>query len=461
MTCDTRHTGDRYSARQMTRTAPRRFLGLLSLLVVLGVLWSGAAAEAQGGDDGCPVFARADAEERLGSKLEGPVVWGRLCQVVDGEAVFPAGVRITASAGGREVAEAATDEVGFFLVELAEPGTYTVTVDEATLPDGVALTDEDRAALTADIQRPRRATFRLGDAPAADRDLSRYLVAAGKGLRTGLVLAVAAVGLSLVFGVTGLVNFSHAEMVTIGAIAAYLLEQAGVPFWLALPLAAVIGGLVGWSSDRLLWRPLRKRRLALLSMMVVSIGLATAVRSILQVWFGPSTRRYSAASGQTESAYGPFRYTTNDLRCMAVAVVVLLAVTYLLRRTRIGTAMRAVADNPDLAASSGIAVDKVISVVWFLSGALAAIGGSLYALTINVEYRTGFLILLSMFAAVVLGGLGNAYGAVLGAIVIGVVQETSALVVDPAYKFVAALVVLILVLLVRPQGLLGQRERFG
>ena len=146
---------------------------------------------------------------------------------------------------------------------------------------------------------------------------------------------------------------------------------------------------------------------------------------------------------------------------MAVAIVVLLGVTYLLRRTRIGTAVRAVADNPDLAASSGIAVDKVISIVWFLSGALAAIGGTLYALTLNVEYRTGFLILLSMFAAVVLGGLGNAYGAVLGALIIGVVQETSALVVDSAYKFVAALVVLILVLLVRPQGLLGQRERFG
>jgi branched-chain amino acid transport system permease protein len=141
--------------------------------------------------------------------------------------------------------------------------------------------------------------------------------------------------------------------------------------------------------------------------------------------------------------------------------VVLLAMTYLLRRTRLGTAIRAVADNPDLAASSGIAVDRIITIVWALCGALAALGGILYGLSLNVKFDMGFLLLLSLFAAVVLGGLGNAYGAVLGAVVIGVVQETSGLLVDTAYKFVVALLVLILVLLVRPQGILGQQERFG
>jgi branched-chain amino acid transport system permease protein len=142
-------------------------------------------------------------------------------------------------------------------------------------------------------------------------------------------------------------------------------------------------------------------------------------------------------------------------------VVVLLGMTFLLRRTRLGTAIRAVADNPDLAASSGIAVDRIITIVWALCGALAALGGVLYGLSLNVKFDMGFLLLLSLFAAVVLGGLGNAYGAVLGAVVIGVVQETSGLLVDTAYKFVVALLVLILVLLIRPQGILGQRERFG
>jgi branched-chain amino acid transport system permease protein len=146
---------------------------------------------------------------------------------------------------------------------------------------------------------------------------------------------------------------------------------------------------------------------------------------------------------------------------MAVCVLVLVAITVLLRRTRLGTAIRAVADNPDLAASSGIAVDRIVGVVWMLCGALAALGGTLYGLSVNIKFDTGFLLLLSLFAAVVLGGLGSAYGAVLGAVVIGVVQEMSGLIVDTAYKFVVALLVLIVVLLVRPQGILGQRERFG
>lgn len=436
---------------------------VLLLLVALAVLWPASSSSAQtpAAGDECPTFSKSDAEEHLGAPIEGPVVWGRLCQIVDGKPVYPDGVAVTASAEGRVVASGTTDRTGFFLVELPEAGSYSVAVDESTLPEGVGLTDEDRATLTTDVSRPKRATFRLGDAPTTEADLSRYANAAGKGLRTGLVLGVAAVGLSLVFGVIGLVNFAHAEMVTLGAVFAYVLDRAGVPFWFAVPIAVVLGSGVAWSSDRVLWRPLRHRKMALLSMMVVSIGLGTAVRSILQVWFGTSIRRYSAAGGQSESSYGPFRFTPNDLLVMGLSVLVLVAVTVLLRRTRTGTAIRAVADNADLAASSGIAVDRVISTVWLLSGALAAVGGIFYGLTVTVEYRTGFILLLSMFAAVVLGGLGNAYGALLGAVVIGVVQETSALVIDSAYKFVAALVVLIVVLLFRPQGLLGSRERFG
>ena len=146
---------------------------------------------------------------------------------------------------------------------------------------------------------------------------------------------------------------------------------------------------------------------------------------------------------------------------MVICVVVLLAMTWLLRRTRTGTAIRAVADNHDLAESSGIAVDRIVSLVWVLCGGLAALGGILYGLSTNITFDMGLLLLLSMFAAIVLGGLGNAYGAVLGAVLIGVVQEMSGLLIDTAYKFVVALLVLIVVLLIRPQGILGTRERFG
>lgn len=411
------------------------------------------------GDD-CERFTKNDARERQGGDL-GVSVWGRLCQVVEGTPVYPADVEITVTQGGSEVAVGTTDEIGFFHIPLPEPGDYQVTLDPETLPEGIELTAEGSEALTPTVRADSRLVFRLGEGTSGASGTARYLTAAAKGLRFGLILAVAAVGLSLVFGVTGLVNFSHAELVTFGAIAAYVLDQTGMPFWLIVAAATLIGGAMGWSNDRLIWRPLRRRRMALLSMMVVSIGLGTALRSMFQVWFGTSSKRYDAASGQVEKSYGPVNLTDNDLKVMALCVAILVVVTIVLRRTRIGTAIRAVADNPDLAESSGIDVDRVISVVWVWCGGLAALGGIFYGLTVAIQFDVGFLLLLSMFAAVVLGGLGNAYGAVLGALVIGIVQETSALMFDPAYKFVTALLVLIVVLLVRPQGILGRAERFG
>jgi branched-chain amino acid transport system permease protein len=437
-------------------------VGALVLSVVALPAAAGAATEpdAAGGGATCERFTKADARERVGGDL-GTSVWGRLCQEVEGVPVYPEGVAITVSQDGNEVASGTTDDIGFFHIELPEPGSYEVVLDPETLPDGVTLAAEGSEALTPTVRADSRLVFRLGEGSSEGAGAERYATAAAKGLRLGLILAVAAVGLSMVFGVVGLVNFSHAELVTFGAIAAYVLDQAGLPFWLAVVLAVPLGAGFGWTTDRTIWRPLRARQMALLSMMVVSIGLGTALRSVFQVWFGTTTERYTASSGQVQQAYGPFRLTDNDLLVMAICVVVLLGVTFMLQRTRTGTAIRAVADNPDLAESSGIAVNRVIAVVWLWCGGLAALGGILYGLTVAVQYDVGFLLLLSMFAAVVLGGLGNAYGAIFGAIVIGVVQETSALAVDPAYKFVVALVVLIVVLLVRPTGIFGRTERFG
>lgn len=443
---------------------------VLLALVALTVLWPAASAAAQdaGGGSGAKAeatgcaFTKAEAVAANGGPL-GSAIWGRLCQVRDGKPAFPEGVAISVRQGGEEVGSATTGDDGVFVVALPGNGTYQVVLDADTLPKGFSLTDADRATL--DQVRvnlgDQQVTFRLGEDTRGRRDLSDYLTTMAKGLRLGLILAVAAVGLSLVYGVTGLTNFAHAELVTFGAIVAYALNEAGIPFWLTVPIAVAVGALAGTANDRLLWRPLRRRRMALLSMMVVSIGLSTALRNIFQIGFGPDGKRYTAASGQVERSFGPVRLTPNDLLIMGICVAVLVGMTFLLRRTRLGTAIRAVADNPDLAASSGIAVDRIITIVWALCGALAALGGILYGLSLNVKFDMGFLLLLSLFAAVVLGGLGNAYGAVLGAVVIGVVQETSGLLVDTAYKFVVALLVLILVLLVRPQGILGQQERFG
>ena len=447
----------------MSHHRPLRPWRFALVLLVLVALWP-AAARAQEGDDadaGC-AFTKRDAIEANGGPL-GSAIWGRLCQVREGEPAYPEGVEITVSQDGEAIGSATTGADGVFVVEIPGNGTYEVSLDVETLPKGFSLTDADRSTL-GNVRvnlGDQQAAFRLGEDTRGQRDFSDYATTFAKGLRLGLIIAVAAVGLSLVYGVTGLINFAHAELVTFGAIVAFALSDAGVPFWLAVALAVVAGGALGLANDRLLWRPLRRRNMALISQMVVSIGLSIAARNIFQIVFGPNSRRYVAAAGQRESAYGPFRLTTNDLLIMGISVAVLVALTVLLRRTRLGTAIRATADNQDLAASSGIAVDRIISIVWIICGALAALGGILYGLSVTVKYDMGFILLLSLFAAVVLGGLGNAYGAVLGAIVIGVVQEMSGLFIDTAYKFVVALLVLILVLLIRPQGILGSQERFG
>jgi branched-chain amino acid transport system permease protein len=447
-----------------SRTPRRLALVALLALVLVATFGSAAPAGAQEGDadEARCAFTKREAIEANGGPL-GASIWGRLCQVQDGKATFPEGVEITVSQDGEEVASATTGDDGVFVVEIPGNGTYQVALDTETLPKGYALTDEDRATLSGVTVNlgDQQVAFRLGEDSRGSRDLQDYLTTAAKGLRLGLIIAVAAVGLSLVYGVTGLINFAHAELVTFGAIVAFVLNDAGIPFWLCIPLAVLAGCGAGWTNNRLLWQPLRKRNMAMVSQMVVSIGLSIALRNIFLIVFGPNSKRYSAASGQREKDFGLVRLTPNDLIIMGICVVVLIGITLMLRKTRLGTAIRATADNPDLAASSGIGVNKIIAIVWIICGGMAALGGILYGLSVTVTSDMGFILLLSMFAAVVLGGLGNAYGALFGAIILGVMQETSGLFVDTAYKFVVALAVLIVVLLVRPQGLLGTKERFG
>ena len=449
-----------------TRAVVRALFAVVVCVVGISLAWaapSGAQTDAADAPaaSGCG-FTKPDAIAANGGPL-GEAIWGQLCQRIDGKPTYPSGVTITVKQDGKVVGSETTGANGVFVVQIPGNGTYQVSLDKASLPKEMTLTDSGRTSLDKVAVQfgDQQVIFPLGVASSGGRPFSDYATTFAKGLRFGLILAVASVGLSLVYGVTGLVNFAHAELVTFGAIVAYTVSEAGVPFWLALPVAVGFGAVLGLGNERLLWRPLRRRRMSLLSMMVVSIGLSIALRNIFQIQFGPDGRRYEAAAGQRERAYGPFRLTDNDLLIMVVCVVVLFGMTWLLRRTRTGTAIRAVADNHDLAESSGIAVDRIVSLVWMLCGGLAALGGILYGLSTNITFDMGLLLLLSMFAAIVLGGLGNAYGAVLGAVLIGVVQEMSGLLIDTAYKFVVAMLVLIVVLLIRPQGILGTRERFG
>jgi branched-chain amino acid transport system permease protein len=196
-------------------------------------------------------------------------------------------------------------------------------------------------------------------------------------------------------------------------------------------------------------------------MLVITIGLSLLLRHLFLYQFGGRTRPFDDYQVQDAWSIGPIDLTPRDAFSIVLSMVVLIGIGLALARTRAGKAMRAVADNPDLASSSGIDVERVILLVWVAGSALAALGGVLFALTEQVSFQMGFLLLLLMFAGVTLGGLGTAYGALVGSFVVGLFVQLSTLYLAPELKNVGALLILILILLVRPQGILGSAERVG
>lgn len=374
---------------------------------------------------------------------------------------------LVADRQGREVGRTTTDERGAWRLGVPGPGRYVVTLLQESLPEGVKLRDPEhdtREVLVLSGQE-RVVLFALGEGAAVTRRpfAQRVTRAAANGVKFGLIVAMAAIGLSLIFGTTGLVNFAHSELVTFGAIVAWYLNASGprLPLVGAAALTMVIAGLLGAALERGLWRPLRERKVGSFQLLVISIGLALLGRHALLIVFGGRSKPYADYAVQTELDIGPLSITPRDLVVMGLSVVVLLGVALALQRTRVGKAMRAVSDNVDLAEASGIDVRRIVMVTWVGGTALAALGGILLGTVETVNWLMGFRLLLLMFAAVILGGLGSAYGALAGALVIGLATEVSTVWVSPELKFVWALLALILVLLVRPQGILGIRERVG
>ena len=376
------------------------------------------------------------------------------------------GVRVSvATADGEQVDEVESDAEGTFEVPVPGPGSYVVTLDEDSLPEGVELREGGavRREVRVSPGESQRVLYPFGEDTRDRRTkLDEALVLTVEGIRFGLIIAMAAVGLSLIFGTTGLTNFAHGELVTFGALVAwYLNVQSGIQLIPAAVLAVAIGGLAGGALDRLLWRPLRGRGTGLIAMLVISIGLGLLVRYVFLYQLGGRARTFADYTVQRAVDLGPVAVAPKDLFSIAFSIVVLLGVAALLQRTRLGKAMRAVADNPDLAASSGIDVQRVIQLVWVFGAGLAALGGVLVGLTEQVRWDTGFQLLLLMFAGITLGGLGTAYGALVGSFVVGLFVQVSTLYLSPELKNVGALVILIAVLLFRPQGILGQAERVG
>jgi len=372
--------------------------------------------------------------------------------------------------------ETETDAEGKWRLYVPEKEKYTLTVDESTLPDGVIVDasllppgTQPIAGTTASFEVEFGLTgtkimnLFLGEGQRItvsfiDQLLSRLV----GGLNFGLLLALASMGAALIYGTTRLSNFAHAEMVTWGGLVTLVTTTFWhLPLWLGVAAAVIGGGLFGWALDAGIWRPLRRRGLGVVQLMIVSIGLSLALRYAFQFMIGGGTYQLPGAS-PTPIQFGPISLSYIDMIAMGVSIVVILAVAFFLTRTRIGKATRAISDNPQLAAASGIDVDKVIRYVWILSGTLAAISGILWAyFRPGVKWDMGMQMLLLIFAAITLGGLGTAFGALVGSLIVGMAVEVSTLWIPSDLKYASALVVLIVILLVRPQGLLGRRERLG
>ncbi|MFE1645809.1 branched-chain amino acid ABC transporter permease [Microbacterium sp. P01] len=372
-------------------------------------------------------------------------------------------VTLTISGGGFE-AKTVTDTDGRWRLYVPEKETYTLTVDESTLPDGV-IVDGDSASQEVEfgLTGSKIVNLFLGEGERVTQSfVDQLAVRLINGLNFGLLLALAAMGASLIYGTTGLSNFAHGEMVTFGALSALVLTSFwAMPFWLGIIIAVILGGVLGLALDAGLWRPLRRRGIGVVQLMIVSIGLSLALRYLYQFFVGGKTYQLPGAS-PAPIQFGPISLSYIDLVSMGVSIVVILGVAYFLLRTRVGKATRAISDNPQLASASGINVDRVVRIVWVLAGILAGLSGILWAyFRPGVKWDMGTQMLLLIFAAITLGGLGTAFGALLGSLIVGIVVETSTLFIPSDLKYAGALVVLILILLVRPQGLLGRRERLG
>lgn len=272
------------------------------------------------------------------------------------------------------------------------------------------------------------------------------------GMAVGSIIALAAVGLTLTYGILRLSNFAHGDFLTVGAYLTLLLNTIGVNIWLSMILAT--GGTVALMllAEKLLWSRMRSIRASSTTLIIISIGLALFLRNgIIFIW-GGKNQNYDLPITPALDIFG-LKVPQNQLLVLGLAVLAILALHYLLQNTKIGKAMRAVADDLDLARVSGINVDRVILWTWIIAGTFTSLGGSMYGLTTGVRPNMGWFLILPLFASVILGGIGNPYGAIAAAFIIGITQEVSTPWLGSQYKQGVALFILILVLLIRPKGL--------
>lgn len=284
------------------------------------------------------------------------------------------------------------------------------------------------------------------------------------GVVLGCFYALGAIGITLTFSILRFANFAHGEIMTLGVYFTWtLIQLTGQHALLMMPIAMALAALVSLGIDRVFYKPLRASPTIML--VTASFGMMLMLRSLVQFVWGVQLKSLTGGIERPVVLFDTFRVAPRHFYIVALTIALMLAVHFFLSRTRLGKAMRAMSDSPELARLSGIDTEQVIRATWIMGSTLAVAAGVMLAIDTQVETLMGFSMLLPMFASAILGGIGKPYGAVAGGMVIGIAQELSSYplfgdgpLVSPGYKVGIAFAIMVAMLIWRPQGLFGGRQ---
>lgn len=297
------------------------------------------------------------------------------------------------------------------------------------------------------------------------------------GIVLGSIIALGAIGLSMVYGIMRFANFAHGDLMTAGAyVALFLITRPLVwigipdntfgPFsfgWrivIAFPLSMLVVGGVAIFMDRILYKQLRSRGSGRVIMAMSALGASFIIRmSVLIIWGSDYLFYRPGLLRPALQLPAGIKIRPDQILILIIVIMLVVILHLFLQRTRMGKAMRATADNMELARISGIDIERVIIWTWGIGGALAAAAGILYGIDVQLHPGMGWNFLLPLFAASILGSIGNIYGALVGGLIIGIAQQLSTAVLLPTYKPAVAFIIMIVILLIRPQGIFGGRKR--
>ena len=280
------------------------------------------------------------------------------------------------------------------------------------------------------------------------------------GIIAGSTYALVAIGLTMIFGILGFINFSHGELVMLGAYFTFAFMTFGLDLLLSALLSITLVAIVGVVIDIAVYKPLRKKQVDSLSLLIASIGVSIILQSLAQLYWGHDIKVFDLPAVMPIEIFGA-NITPIQIIMIIVSAASMVLLFAFLNMTRIGTAIRATSDNRDMAQIVGIDNDRVIIVLWVIGAAFAAIGGILIGINTNLQIGMGLMILLKALTAIIMGGVGNIRGALIGGMVIGLAENLALIEITPQYRDVVAFTLMILLLLFKPEGIFVVKDRIG